>query len=220
VSAHQQSVGQLVGNGGATTLATILQLDPIYAAFSISEQDVLRVRAEMARRGVKVDELNKVPVDVGLQTEQGYPHSGTLDYVAPSVDRTTGTLNVRGILANPDRTVLPGYFVRVRVPVGRDENANLVPDTAIGADQAGRYVLVVNADNVVEQHRVQVGVSQGGLRVILSGMKPDDRIVVDGLQRAIPGQKVEPKLVAVVNSAPAQPTPGGVSQSTDQKATP
>ena len=135
-----------------------------------------------------------MPVEVGLQTETGYPHKGKLDYVAPTINQSTGTLAVRGILPNPDRVLLPGYFVRVRVPVDQQQDALLVPDVALGSDQGGRYVLVVNDDNVVEQRKVETGQLDGGLRVIESGLKPDDRVVVAGLLRAIPGQKVEPQL--------------------------
>jgi multidrug efflux pump subunit AcrA (membrane-fusion protein) len=90
--------------------------------------------------------------------------------------------------------LLPGYFVRVRVPIDRQDDALLVPDTALGSDQSGRYLLVVNADNVVEQRKVLVGPLDGGLRVIESGLKPDERVVVAGLLRVIPGQKVDPQL--------------------------
>jgi RND family efflux transporter MFP subunit len=155
---------------------------------------VQRVRAEARRRGMTTEDLRKLPVEIGLQTETGYPHKGTLDYVSPLVNQSTGTLAVRGILKNPDRVLLPGFFVRVRVPFDKEEDALLVPDVALGSDQAGRYVLVVNAENVVEQRKVTIGPLEGGLRVIESGLKPDDRIVVAGLLRAIPGQKVDPQL--------------------------
>jgi RND family efflux transporter MFP subunit len=133
-------------------------------------------------------------MEAGLQTEDGYPHAGKLDYVAPTINQSTGTLAVRGLVPNPDRVLLPGYFVRVRVPIDRQGDALLVPDTALGSDQSGRYLLVVNADNVVEQRKVLVGPLDGGMRVIESGLKPDDRVVVAGLLRVIPGQKVDPQL--------------------------
>ena len=101
---------------------------------------------------------------------------------------------MRGILPNADRVLLPGYFVRVRVPLDEQQGALLVPDVALGSDQGGRYVLVVNKDNVVEQRKVETGPVEGDLRVIDSGLKPDDRVVVAGLLRAIPGQKVDPQL--------------------------
>ncbi len=194
VSAHLVSVGQLVGASSPTQLATIVALDPLYVNFNVNEQDVLKIRAEARRRGMTSSDLEQLPVEVGLQTENGYPHKGKLDYAAPTVNQSTGTLAVRGVLPNADRVLLPGYFVRVRVPVDQQANALLVPDVALGSDQAGRYVLVVNSDNIVEQRKVVTGPLDGDLRVIESGLKPDDRVVTSGLLRAIPGQKVDPQL--------------------------
>jgi RND family efflux transporter MFP subunit len=192
VSAHLATVGELVGVASPTQLATIVQTDPIYVNFNINEQAVLRIRAEAAQRGMSVDDLKQVPVEVGLQNESGYPHRGKLDYASPTVNQSTGTLPVRGILPNERRVLLPGYFVRVRVPLER-QNALLVPDTALGSDQAGRYLLVVNSENVVEQRKVQPAQLDGDLRVIDGGLKPDDRVVITGLLGVIPGQKVDPQ---------------------------
>jgi RND family efflux transporter MFP subunit len=194
VSAHLVSVGELVGAASPTQLATIVQLDPIYVNFNVNEQDVLRIRAEAKRRGLTTSELTQLPIEVGLQTESDFPHKGKLDYAAPTVNLSTGTLAVRGVLPNADRVLLPGYYVRVRVPFDQQQNALLVPDVALGSDQSGRYVLVVNGDNVVEQRKVRTGQVEGELRVIESGLKPDDRVVIAGLLRAIPGQKVDPQL--------------------------
>ena len=194
VSAHLVSVGELVGAASPTQLATIVQLDPIYVNFNVNEQDVLRVRAEARRRGLTSNDLTQLPIEVGLQTESGYPHKGNLDYAAPTINQSTGTLAVRGVLPNADRVLLPGYYVRVRVPFDQQQNALLVPDVALGSDQSGRYVLVVNGDNVVEQRKVRTGPVEGDLRVIESGLKADDRVVIAGLLRAIPGEKVDPQL--------------------------
>jgi RND family efflux transporter MFP subunit len=203
VSAHLVSVGELVGVSSPTQLATIVALDPIYVNFNVNEQDVLRIREEARRRGLTASDLAQFPVEVGLQTETGYPHKGKLDYVSPTLNQSTGTLPVRGILPNTDRVLLPGYYVRVRVPVDQQQAALLVPDVALGSDQAGRYVLVVNAENVVEQRKVQTGPLDGDLRVIDSGLKPDDRVVIAGLLRAIPGQKVDPQLRKIEPSGTA-----------------
>jgi RND family efflux transporter MFP subunit len=197
VTAHMVSVGELVGVTSPTQLATIVALDPIYVNFNVNEQDVIRVRAEARRRGMSAADLTRLPVQVGLQTEDGYPHQGNLDYASPTLNASTGTLVVRGLIPNPDRVLLPGYFARVRVPVEQLENALLVPDTAQGSDQGGRYVLVVNKDNVVEQRTVRPGQIEGTLRVIEEGLKPDDRVVIGGLLRAIPGQKVDPQLQTI-----------------------
>jgi RND family efflux transporter MFP subunit len=202
VSAHLVSIGELVGVSSPTQLATIVALDPIYVNFNVNEQDVLRIRAEARRRGMTADDLKSLPVEVGLQTENGYPHKGNLDYASPTLNQSTGTLPVRGVLPNPDRVLLPGYFVRVRVPFDQQKDALLVPDVALGSDQSGRYVLVVNGENVVEQRKVQVGAVEGDLRVIDSGLKPDDRVIIAGLLRAIPGQKVDPQ-VRKIEASPA-----------------
>jgi RND family efflux transporter MFP subunit len=193
VSARQVSIGQLVGATLATVLSTIVQLDPIWVNFTASERDVLQVRASLARAGRTTTDLLGVPVEIGLQTESGYPHRGKLDYVAPTVDPSTGTLAARAILQNSDRVLLPGYFVRVRIP-SRPESALLVSDAAIGSDQGGRYVLVVDKDNVVEQRKVDPGQLVGELRVIEKGLSKDDHVIVGGIMRAIPGQRVEPEL--------------------------
>lgn len=205
VSAHLVSVGELVGAASPTQLATIVALDPIYVNFNVNEQDVLRIREEARRRGMTPSDLRQLPVEVGLQTEEGYPHKGKLDYISPTINQSTGTLAVRGVLPNPDRILLPGFYVRVRVPFDEQAKALLVPDIALGSDQAGRYVLVVNKDNVVEQRKIQAGPLEGDLRVIESGLKGDDRVVTAGLLRAIPGQKVDPQLQNIEASpAPAK----------------
>jgi RND family efflux transporter MFP subunit len=190
VTARLVSLGQLVGASSPTTLATIVQLDPIWMNFNASERDVLQVRATLANRGETTATLLGLPVEVALQNERGYPHHGKLDYIAPNIDPSTGTLAARANLDNGDRSLLPGYFVRVRIP-SRPRPALLVPDIALGSDQGGRYVLVVNKDNVVEQRKVEPGQLVGDLRVIEDGLTKDDRVVVGGIMRAIPGEKVD-----------------------------
>jgi RND family efflux transporter MFP subunit len=188
------SVGELVGTNAATELASIIQLDPIWVNFNISERDVQRIRANMAQRGVtEADIINKVPVEVALQTEQNYPHKGVIDYIAPSIDPSTGTLALRGVLENKDAHLLPGYFVRVRVPL-RPKDALLVPETAIGSDQNGRYLLVLTSDDIVQERKVTVGQTFGTMRVIESGLTPKDRIVVAGIALVVPGAKVVPEM--------------------------
>jgi RND family efflux transporter MFP subunit len=201
VTARQVSVGEYVGGTSTpTVLATIVQLQPIYVNFNVGEQDVIRIRQYMREHGLTPRDLKKVAVEVGLQTEQGYPHKGTLDYAAPQVDTSTGTLAARGVLENGDRALLPGNFMRVRVPIGGTlDNALLVPETALGTDQGGRYLLVAGKDDVVEQRPVELGPAEGTLRVIAKGIAPDDRVIVEGLLRAVPGQKVDPHAAAAPN---------------------
>ena len=205
VTNHLVDVGALVGVGGPTQLATIVQIDPIYVYFNVSEQQVLIVKEALAKSGRAPTELDKTPVEIGLQTENGYPHKGHLDYVSPQLDASSGTLTVRGLVENKNRALLPGLFVRVRVPLQQMEKAILVPDEAIGAGQQGTYVLVVGKDNVVEQRLVKLGqVQDDGLRVVLSGLGSDDLVVTGGIQRAVPGSKVDPQKSPTANSSGAK----------------
>jgi len=206
MTARKVSVGELVGGDQPNQLASIVQLQPIWVWFNLSERDIQKVRANLSEQGLNITQLvGKVPIEVGLQTETGYPHKGLLDYASPSVNQSTGTLQVRGVFENAKFSLLPGYFVRVRVPM-RERPALLVPDVAVGSDQGGRYLLVLNADNVVEQRRVELGQTFGQMRQVESGLKPDERVVVAGIQDAIPGQKVDPQL-QTPKSAAAEPAP-------------
>jgi RND family efflux transporter MFP subunit len=189
---HLVSVGALVGYDGPTELASVVQIDPIYVYFEVSETVVQRVKEALDRLGKTLRDVHNVPVEIGLEIEQGYPHKGVIDYIAPQVDASTGTLQVRGIFENKDNALLPGMFARVRVPIRRPDPVLLVPDTALGTDQLGRYLLVVNENNVVGQRTVTIGQVDNRLRVIESGIGPDDWVIMDGMQRAIPGNKVEP----------------------------
>jgi RND family efflux transporter MFP subunit len=199
VGKHLIDPGNVVGGGGQqTALAEITQLDPIYVVANLSEQQVLQIRQNLGQHRLTFADLHKVPVDAALSDQTGFPLQGTIEYVAPALDPTTGTLLVRGILANPDRTLLPGFFVKMRLPMAKvDRNALLVPDRSLQEDQGGRYVLVVGKDDVVEQRYVQLGQLDGALRVITSGLKPDDRVVVGDLWRATPGTKVTPQLTSI-----------------------
>jgi RND family efflux transporter MFP subunit len=195
---HLIDPGNTVGGAGQqTVLAVIMQLDPIYVVANLSEQEVLRVRQNLGRR-LSYDELMNVPVEVGLEKGNEFPYRGTIQYVAPGIDPQTGTMLVRGILRNPNRTLLPGFFVRIRLPKGKVlPEALLVPDRALQTDQGGRYLLVLNKDDIVEQRYVQLGELSGSLRIILSGLSADDRVVTGDLWRAAPGTKVTPKLTTL-----------------------
>jgi RND family efflux transporter MFP subunit len=183
-----------------------VQLDPVHVTFNISERDVQKIRAKLLARGTPtLQDLKTIPVEVGLQTDEGYPHQGMLDYASPNVDASTGTLSARAIFENPGRALLPGYFVRVRVPLESQVDMLLVPDRAIGADQGGRYVLVVGTDDVVEQRSVELGDLVGDLRVIVKGVAAEDRVVVSGMLSAVPGQKVTPETKALATANGATP---------------
>ncbi|MGZ9082124.1 MAG: efflux RND transporter periplasmic adaptor subunit, partial [Rhodoplanes sp.] len=204
-------LGNLVGAGAEeTTLAEINQIDPIYAYFTVNERDLLRVRKLQQESGAGDYRSRPIPAYAGLANEEGYTHEGRIDFAAITVDPATGTLLLRAIFPNEDHRILPGLFVRIRVPVGREANAILVPQVALGFDQLGRYVLVVNDKNVVERRQVTVGSEENGMIVIDSGLKPDERVIVNGLQRAIPGREVSPEVQQAETPAPVgQATAGG-----------
>ena len=194
ISRKKVDVGNLVGAGEFTLLTTIRQWKPIYVYFSINERDLLRTM-EMARKeGATADQPDKIPLQLALANETGFPHEGHLDFVDATVDPETGTMQLRGIFPNPGPPfiLIPGMFARVRLPIAERENALLVTERALGQDQGGRYLLVVGNENKVEQRYVKIGALRNGNRVILDGLKPEDQVVVKGIQRAIPGAKVTP----------------------------
>jgi membrane fusion protein, multidrug efflux system len=198
VTRHLVSVGELVGASGATKLATVIQLDPIYVYFNLSEQEVLKIRSGLKEQ-LTLESLARIPLDIGLMNEEGYPHKGHLNYVSPGVDPSTGTIEVRGLFENPKRDLLPGFFLRVRVPESAGaENILVVPNRAVSDDQAGKYVLVVNKDDIVEEKRVKTGqLLVGDFRVVESGLAAADRVVLTTSGRAVPGSKVVPKLTTL-----------------------
>ncbi|HXA20772.1 MAG TPA: efflux RND transporter periplasmic adaptor subunit [Acetobacteraceae bacterium] len=196
---HLVDPGNVVGgNGQEAALAEITQLDPIYVVANISSQQALQIRTNLDQRRLTLDDLHRIPIEAALSDETGFPHRGTIEYVAPAIDQATGTLLVRGIMPNPDRALLPGVFVKIRLPMGKVmQSALLVPDRDLQEDQGGRYLLILNADNVVQQRYVQLGELIGDLRVIASGLTPGDRVVTGELWRATPGTKVTPQLTTI-----------------------
>ncbi len=192
---HMIDPGNLVGSSGQNAvLAEILQLDPIYVEVNISAQQAQQVRTNLDQRRLTLADMQRIPVEVQLQGESGFPHRGTLNYVAPQIDAATGTLFVRGLLQNPNRTLLPGMFVNVRLPMGRTmQSALLVPQRALQEDQGGRYLLVVDQNDTVQKRYVQLGPVVGAWQVATSGVVAADRIVVGELWRASPGLRVQPQ---------------------------
>jgi RND family efflux transporter MFP subunit len=198
---HLIDIGNMVGGTAQTAvLAQITQLDPIYVVANISSQQALQIRTNLDQRRLTLEQLHKVPIEAALSDETGFPHKGTLEYVAPAIDAATGTLYLRGLVPNPDRTLLPGVFVKVRLPMGRVvKNALLVPQQALQEDQGGRYVLVVNSGNVIEKRYVQIGQVVGSAQEITSGLDRTDRVVVGELWRAAPGMTVTPKMTSAAH---------------------
>lgn len=197
--------GNLVGAGENTLLAEISQIDPIYFYFTINEADLLRVMAASGRSPLETDQI-KAPLFLGLANEPGYPREGYLDFAAISLNPSTGTLQLRGVFPNPDGKILPGLFGRIRGAVtGKTKEQLLVPTVALGYDQLGPYVLVVDEQNVVQRRSVQLGIEVGGLRVVKEGLTGDDWIITNGLLRAFPGRPVNP----VREALKAPPAAGG-----------
>ena len=200
------SPGNLVtgGTSGNTTLlATIVSQDPIHFEFTFDEASYLRYE-RMAKEGADVASRGPgVNVSLKLIDEKDFTHEGRMDFVDNAIDRSTGTIRGRAVFRNPNSVFTPGMFARVRVPASPPYQALLVPDTALGTEQAKRYVLVVGADDMVTIKYVTVGqVVEGGLRVIKEGLSADDHVIVDGLMRARPGIKVTPQ---EQGAKPAQP---------------
>lgn len=193
IGRHLVDPGNLVGNGEATKLATLEQLSPIYVYFNLNELDLIRVRQAAAEAGITSKDINQIPVYVAMQNEEGFPHEGRLDYVNTGLNASTGTMEFRGILSNQDVALLPGMFVQVRVATSKPKPLLTVPETAIQYDQIGAYVFTVDDDNIVHLKRIKTGPLEAGWRGVVDGLTATDRVVVDGLQNAIPDNKVDPK---------------------------
>ena len=202
-------VGNLVQTE-MTLLGTIETTDPIHVYFTVSESQVLYFTRLRQQNKLPAIGASTIVLQMGLGDEEGYPHEGQLDFAELGVDPDTGTTMRRGIFPNPDGTIVPGLFARVRGAIGDPSPRLLVPERAVGADQQGRYVLVVNDKNVVEYRSIVAGIKFEGLRVIERGLKGDEWVVVNGLLRARPGAKVDPKrgdALAFIAASATQPTP-------------
>lgn len=182
--------GNLVGHGEPTLLSTIVRWDPIHVKFAVGERDVLRLRREAAERGgaARADPA----IYLRLVDGTDYPLAGRIDYVDNRVDPDTGTIGVRAVFDNPDELLVPGIFARVRIPLP-PRAALLVPEVALQRDLAGYFLLLVNAEGVVERRNVTVAELIGAARVITAGLEDDAFVIINGLQRARPGLKVTPQ---------------------------
>jgi RND family efflux transporter MFP subunit len=194
IGAHQVSIGNLVAGSRAavsptTLLATLVSLDPIYLDFDMSESDYLTFSRERARLPRPLADK----VAISLSDETTFDRQGTLDFVDNALDRSSGTIHARATVPNPDVFLAPGEFARLRVAVAPPAPVLLLPDAAVLLDQSQHQVMTVAADGRVVPKVVQLGDLRGGLRVIRSGLKPSDRVVIDGLVRAVPGAKVAPQ---------------------------
>ena len=205
--------GNLVGSGGSTVLAQINQIDPLYVYFNISDLDLARLLK--VTRGIPGStDGRKWPVHAGLPSEDGYPHQGYLDFAAINLTTTTGTLLMRGVLPNTDGKILPGLYTRVRVQL-EQRSAMLVPEVAVGHDQQGDYLLVVNDKNVVERRGVTTGPSVESRRVIATGLSGGEWVIVNGLLKAAPGRQVTPEREGDRAAAPTPAQPGPAPKKTE-----
>lgn len=177
------------------SLTRIVAQDPIWVYFDLDERTMLRLKRLVNTPDAEGIEGLKLPVFIGLADETDYPHEGALDFRDNRLDPNTGTLRVRGVFPNADRLLTPGMFVRVRLPIGEPQNALLVPEQAVGTDQGQKFVYVVDNKDQITYRQVAVGKLYEGMRVINEGISPGERIVVTGVQRVMPGMKVEAKLV-------------------------
>jgi RND family efflux transporter MFP subunit len=194
VSKRMIDAGNMV-KADETPLTTLVSLDPIFAYFDVDEGTELRLR-RLVLEG-KLESLSdpKMRVELGLADEEGFPHVGVVDFSDNQLDANTGTLRMRGVFSNPYGLLAPGRFVRIRLPLGTPHQALLVAEQALGRDQSQKYLYVVNAENKVEYRRIKVGRLYDGLREVLDGLKPNEKVIVNGLQRVRPDVEVETEVV-------------------------
>ena len=199
VGRAEVTTGNLVQGtpAGSTLLTTIVSLDPIYVYFDADEQTYLKYLG-----AVRNDDR---PVQIGLANETAFPHEGTLDFVDNRVDRTAGTIRLRALVRNPTGRFTPGLFARVRLAGRETHRATLVQDQAIGTDQDRKFVLVLTPDSTVEYRAITIGREVGGLRAVQTGLKPGERIVINGLMRVRPGMRVTAKSSTMLAEAGVLP---------------
>lgn len=190
-----------LASADTTLLTTVVSQDPVYVYFESDEQSFLRYQ-ELARKGERAETRN--PVRVGLASEQGYPHEGTVDFVDNQVDASTGTIRARAVLRNPDRIFTPGLYARVQLEASGRFKAMLIDDKAVLTDQDRKYVYVLGPKNAATRKDVVLGPVVDGLRVVNSGLAANDKVIVHGVQKVFfPGMPVAPKVIAMGAPAPS-----------------
>ncbi len=213
-------VGNLItgGTAMATSLATILQLQPIYVYFDVDERTVLTMQKLVREGKIPSARSGAVPVELGTATDEGFPYKGVVDFIDNKVDPNTGTLRVRATFPNDPYILSDGLFVRCRFPMGPPHQALLVSERALGQDQGQYFALVVTAENKVDYRPLKVGTLHNGLRVIESGLKPAEWVIVNGLQRVRPGATVEPQRVEMASQVAASAASAAQAGSTPATA--
>ena len=195
---------QVAAGPTAPVLTTLVSVSPIYASFDADEQIVARVTANPAER----NRLDRIPVQMGTMGQDGTPVEGRLQLIDNQVNAKSGTVRVRAVFDNKDGSLMPGQFARVRMGQASKTNALLINERAVGTDQSKRYVMVVGSGNVAEYREVKLGASVNGLRIVSEGLKANERIVVNGLQRVHPGSLLAPTSVAMDAKAELQAAKG------------
>jgi RND family efflux transporter MFP subunit len=204
ISRTSVTEGNLVGFNEPTLLTTIVRLDPIYVTFDVPEANAVEYERQ-SRQKLPSPTDRTIPIDLGVARETGYPHRGVIDFRENRVDTGSGTIRLRGVLDNKERALIPGMFARVRVPVGPPKKQSAIPEAALMADQAGRYVYVVASDNTVRRQQVTIGGRSGNLVGIESGVNPDDWVIINGLQKARPGGTVNPMQAVIEEPKEKEP---------------
>ena len=198
------TVGNLVAAGpGALVLTTLVSVSPIYASFDADEQIVTRALKELPAGSSARAQLEKIPVQMGTAGSTDTPIAGKLQLVDNQVDAKSGTVRVRAVFDNADGSLIPGQFARLRMGQVKSSAALLVNERAVGTDQNKKYVMVVGNDNKAAYREVTLGANVNGLRIVTSGLQPQERVIVNGLQRVRPGSLVAPQPVAMEIKAEA-----------------
>jgi RND family efflux transporter MFP subunit len=192
ISRTQVTEGNLVGFNEPTLLTTIVRLDPIYVTFDVPEANAVEYERRAREQNLATPTGLKIPLELGVASETGYPHAGVIDFLENRVDTGSGTIRLRAVFDNKGRVLVPGLFARVRVPLGPPQRRLAVPEVALMSDQAGRFVFVVSAENSVRRQQVSVEGRSGDLTAVETGLTPDDWVIVNGLQKARPGGQVNP----------------------------
>jgi multidrug efflux system membrane fusion protein len=220
------------GTGSGTLLTKIVKEQPMYVYFDVDERSLLRY---MRQRGESRDTApgslreEGVPCYLQLADEDSFVHEGKLDFAATEVSTSTGTARIRAVFPNEDRALASGLFVRVKIPVSKPYEALLVPERALAADQNIKFVYVVGSDGTATRRNVELGGQRGEMRIVTKGLQAGDRVIVKGLQRVKPGQKVEAELTQVdatpttlrkpvTPAAPTRTRPAAVPQATQQRS--
>jgi multidrug efflux system membrane fusion protein len=203
------TVGNLVAAGpGAPVLTTLVSVSPIYASFDADEQVVARALKDLEGAGAARSRLQTIPVQMGTAASENTPYRGHLQLVDNQVNAKSGTVRVRAVFENGDGSLMPGQFAQLRMGRAKPTAALLINERAVGTDQSKKFVMVVGDDNKAAYREVVLGASVDGLRIVTNGLKPDERIVVNGLQRIRPGSLVAPQAVTMVQAV----TPGAAER--------